>query len=558
MDRFQISLRVLLLILVVTQAPVFLAQTLTPDAVMYDLQARCALTGGVLYRDIFEPNLPGVVWIHMAARSVVGWSSHVLRGFDLLMFAATSCLLSRMVRRSECSTGNRVDWGVFLLLFLFYLGTLEWCHCQRDTWMLPPALVALMFHSRWLKRCAATVRANHWTHFAWGSLEGVFWAISFWIKPHVAIPAICVLSVGRLILRHPRATMMHTLGILTAGILIGAIGVTWMIATGCWDWFLDTMLNWNARYVQSGRDRWSIEKFVVLNRHFSPWFWLHLPGMLISIQSLKRGLTRSSFDQSVPPFEPRVLLSALYIGWTSQAFLLQQPFDYVHVPGLLMAVTLCSGWLAESHHRSLPSHQLLKVACAGFLLSVAISSPLLRPGRLANLPACWAALAGEPLPSDARDAISLIPLPRWTELQPMLDHVTGTGLPMRSLLAHSCHLIHVYPKSGYWPPMRYVYLDVLARLFPENRSLFMQAVADSPARWVIADLVESGWSGAVAEIPTSQLLPEVLVSHPTGKLFPWNQTPVFRSGGYVLFRLDQPVGEISSDSVPLSAVGRGR
>jgi hypothetical protein len=558
MDRFQFTLGVLLLVLLVTQAPVFLAQTLPPDAVMYDLQARCALADGVLYRDIFEPNLPGVVWIHMAVRSIAGWSSHVLRGFDLLMFAASAFLLSRTVRRNGQSLGTIAGRAVFLVLVLFYPGTLEWCHCQRDTWMLLPALVALMLHCRWLHCCSATARVNGWIHFAWGCTEGVFWALSFWIKPHVAIPAICVLIASSLILRQPRAAIIHGLGVFTGGILVGSVGVVWMMATGCWDWFLDTMLNWNARYVQSGRDRWTVGKLIVLNQHFFPWFWLHLPGMLISILSLKRALFRSSLDQTMPDSELRVLLSALYVGWTCQAFLLQQPFDYVHVPGLLMAVTLCCGWLAEFYHRSVPSRPLVKVAGAGFLLCVVLTTPLLRPGRLLKVPACWSALVGDSLTPDAKDAISLIPLPRWAELQPMLDHVTGTALPQQSLLAHSCYLIHAYPETGNQPPMRYVYLDVLARLFPESRSKFMQAVADSRARWVIADLVESGWSGAVSEIPAAELLPAALISHPAGKLFPWNQSPVFRSGGYVLFRLDQPLGEISRDSVPLSAVGRDR
>jgi len=556
MDRFHFTLRILLLILVVTQGPVFLAQTLTPDAVMYDLQARCALTGGVLYRDIFEPNLPGVVWIHMAVRSIAGWSSQVLRGFDLLIFAASAFLLSRMVPGTGHCSGKPAGWGVVLLLSLFYLGTLEWCHCQRDSWMLLPALVALTLHSRWLVRCSASARLNNRTHFVLGSYEGAFWASAFWIKPHVAIPAIGVLIAGSLILRQPRAVFLHGLGVLAAGILIGGLGIGWMMANGCWDWFLDTMLSWNARYVQSGRDRWTIEKFIVLNRHFSPWFWLHLPGMLIAIQTLKRGLTHSSPDHTIPPAEPRVLLSSLYIGWTCQAFLLQQPFDYVHVPGLLMAVTLCCAWLAEFDDQTSPARPLLKVACVGFLLCVALTSPLLRPGRLSRVPTCWSALLGYPLTPDAKDAISRIPLPRWTELQPMLDRITKTGLAQQSLLAHSCYLIHVYPEAGYQAPMRYVYLDVLARLFPEDRLLFLQAVADSSARWVVADLVESGWSGVVAEIPSAELLPAALESHPAGTLFPWNQTPVFRSGGYVLFRLDQPIGDISPDSIPLSAVRR--
>jgi len=58
MNRLSIFLWSLLLLLLVSQFPIFVQQTLTPDTVLYDLQARCLLNGGVLYRDILEPNLP--------------------------------------------------------------------------------------------------------------------------------------------------------------------------------------------------------------------------------------------------------------------------------------------------------------------------------------------------------------------------------------------------------------------------------------------------------------------------------------------------------------------
>ncbi len=68
--------------------PLFLRMPLTNDAQMYDLQVRLLHQGGVLYRDILEPNLPGVVWIQSLVRNAVGWSSEALRAFDLLVLAA--------------------------------------------------------------------------------------------------------------------------------------------------------------------------------------------------------------------------------------------------------------------------------------------------------------------------------------------------------------------------------------------------------------------------------------------------------------------------------------
>ncbi len=88
MNRCRVLIAGLLLALLVSQVPIFVRLTLTPDAVLYDLQAGCLLEGGVLYRDVLEPNLPGVVWIHAVVRSVAGWSPEALqRGLARLQAA---------------------------------------------------------------------------------------------------------------------------------------------------------------------------------------------------------------------------------------------------------------------------------------------------------------------------------------------------------------------------------------------------------------------------------------------------------------------------------------
>ena len=73
----------LLATLAVIAVPVFVRMPLTNDAETYDLQADIVRRGGVLYRDALEPNLPGVVWVQLAVRSVFGDSSEALKLFDL-------------------------------------------------------------------------------------------------------------------------------------------------------------------------------------------------------------------------------------------------------------------------------------------------------------------------------------------------------------------------------------------------------------------------------------------------------------------------------------------
>ena len=121
--------------MLVLHVPPFLRQGLDPDVTLWDLCARTVLSGGVFGRDAFENNLPGTLWLHMALRAVFGWRPEVLRGADLLIVLASVGLL---VRSLPSGRG-----AVAALLLAFYFSTSEWCHCQRDTWMLLPALLAL-------------------------------------------------------------------------------------------------------------------------------------------------------------------------------------------------------------------------------------------------------------------------------------------------------------------------------------------------------------------------------------------------------------------------------
>ena len=50
-----------LVALLAIAAPQFLRTPLTNDTALYDLQSRMLKDGAVLYRDVLEPNLPGVV-----------------------------------------------------------------------------------------------------------------------------------------------------------------------------------------------------------------------------------------------------------------------------------------------------------------------------------------------------------------------------------------------------------------------------------------------------------------------------------------------------------------
>src|SRR5262249_41979112 len=119
--------------------PPFLCLALTSDVSQWDLCTRTVLRGGVLYRDALENNFPGMLWLHALVRSLLGWQSEVLRGADLLVIGAAIWLLARQLPSGEPGPRLALAAG----LFLFYFSTSEWCHCQRDPWLLLPALLAL-------------------------------------------------------------------------------------------------------------------------------------------------------------------------------------------------------------------------------------------------------------------------------------------------------------------------------------------------------------------------------------------------------------------------------
>ena len=124
----------------VAGVPLFLAMPPWCDVTLYQMAARNVLNGGVHYRDIFDTNLPGFVWLMAGLRVVFGDNIAALRAVDLVVIGSAVALLCGWVRRCG-GTGYAVAWLVAAVA-LFYPFTSEFSHIQRDPWMLLPALLA--------------------------------------------------------------------------------------------------------------------------------------------------------------------------------------------------------------------------------------------------------------------------------------------------------------------------------------------------------------------------------------------------------------------------------
>src|SRR4051812_31692456 len=128
--------------------PAFLRTALDCDPILFDLYARDMARGAVLYRDMVENNTPTMIGLHACVRSAFGDSVEALRAVDLLVVGFGLGLLAWWFHP------GRPDLRVltFLLLAVLYLTTTEWCHVQRDVWLLPPAMVGLYLRRAQLGR----------------------------------------------------------------------------------------------------------------------------------------------------------------------------------------------------------------------------------------------------------------------------------------------------------------------------------------------------------------------------------------------------------------------
>ncbi len=344
--------------------PLFVCMPLWADATLYDIAARNVLTGGVHYREVFDTNLPGMVWLHMLVRTLFGWSSEALRITDIAIFAAIVFLLTRWLRDFGLSRPTRV-WAA-VVLFTFYFGLPEWCHCQRDTWMLLPALLALH-----LRRSS---------FFGCSLLEGVLWGAAFWIKPFVAIPALGVWGMSVLV---NRDEVRRLPGIVLGGSLVLAVGGLWLWRSGAWPYCCDIFLRWNPEYAANSLSFYGRIRMLFW-RSFPPWSVLHFAAVPAAVWAVVR-VIRQSDSLS----ESRGLLAGFYLAWVVQAAFVQKCYDYSLASTVPLAVAvlvdavgrLCS--ISESMHWTRWWRiALVIVPALAFTLRAAVDHPLLNAERL--------------------------------------------------------------------------------------------------------------------------------------------------------------------------------
>jgi hypothetical protein len=485
-------------------APLFVCMPLNSDTALFDLQAECVLEGGVLYRDIVEPNLPGVVWIHLAVRPLIGWSSEAIRSVDLLIFAGIIFLSMRMLR--EPGAGDLFA----LTAATFYLCCNEWCHCQRDTWMLLPALAALLL------RLQSSPDEPRDLNLA--ALEGTLWGCAFWIKPHVAVPALFVIVVDAWHRRHPRHTIKQIAAVIVGGLIAALPGICWLIDNGAWPHFWEMMLEWNPEYLAAGRERRSLDRWLMMAYRFHPWWVVHLVAIPLACRALRNVITRrnqNSADHSVS------LLAAIYLGWLLQAVVLQHAMDYIHAAPIVLGLLLIGAWPWRFEVA------VRRVATAAFLCLALCAAPIMNLQRLAMWPRCWT----EGSSTQLRATLAHGTFPAWQDLNQVVEFLREQRVQDGELTCLNVHSVHVFRELRVQPATRYWCTLILQDLFKRRAASIDAAVQENTSRFIVTESVES-----------------VLTNGGSADEFPWNLPVVFEAGTY----------KVHATSIPLPAMEHGQ
>jgi len=346
----------------VVGVPLFLRMPPWCDLTLYDVAARTVLGGGMLYRDVFDTNLPGFVWCLIGIRHVGGYSVEIVRVIDLCIVAAITGLLIRYLRRGGVDAAGCAWFTASVALW--YPFTTEFSHAQRDVWMTLPLLAAVSLRVASIERGSKLDRR---TLFRRCILEGVLWGIGVWFKPHVLIVALVIWLAtlqgrARTTGHIPRAIRIDFLGNFAGGVAVALLGIIALLLTGTWTHLMDVFFKWNTSYLDSvWRETWnSVDRFPHM---FPPWSLLNFIGLPLAVWAVARmfvwplATLRRTVDS--PRYFRCGTLAMLYLVLVAQSLGLQRNFDYVHAPETFVLLALLTMMLPR----------LLALCCLGVIVS---------------------------------------------------------------------------------------------------------------------------------------------------------------------------------------------
>lgn len=503
-------------------APLYLRLPITNDAVLYDLEARWMHAGLFPYREIVEPNFPGVLLIHRCVRSICGESNLALRLADLCLVTLIIALGGKLI--AQASQNLRVAiWGIGMSFF-FYLSQSEWCHCQRDVWLLFPTLLALD-----CRRFQVKTRSESTVHgvLGLGFVEGILWGCGIWLKPHLLV--VCVVAWG-LSLGMPapiKRKAADACGLLLGGLLAGGVGIGWLAHLEILESFFVSLQKWNPGYLRARFDHWTFLRYAGMSLRFAPWILFHITALPLACFTMLRFIWILK-DRTAAEFA-RVLLSAVYLVWMLQAHFLQHLFDYVHVPSVFLAI-----FLTVAHA---PTYRVLRSpVLLGLILSLACwTSPLARTNKMK----LWTAAVRSELTAAQTDQLAHFDNPNWEDLEKVEQYLAHQDVNGKDVLMYNSDVVTLYWNLNLQSPTPYVYMYELLNYFPERQVEFQNSMTSGSQKFIVTDLVSCGMSIPLAEEVDAQgpLAPPPVYRRYNLKSYPWTEPVVFRSGRYLVHKV---------------------
>ena len=521
---------IVLALLLAIGVPLLLCMPPWADVTMYDVAAQTLLRGGVMYRDVFDTNLPGAIWVQTIVRALFGWRYDTLRAFDLLVVSAVLWLLLEWIRELGARRTTRV-W-VAVSVYAYYLFQSEAIHCQRDVWMLLPVLLALRIRRRQVR--ALGTRVPRSVVLA-STCEGLLWGAAIWIKPFALVPAMgCWLTSVRLSRRMNvarRDLLLDAAGLFAGGTIAGVLGIAWLVRTGAFPYFVDTMFAWNRDYAAHVYGFKARRRMIVASVKYNmPWILVHAAAAPVAFAALlhRSRETRGRLSRAAVAGP---LLGALYWGWLVQAALLQPRLhDYQVASMLLIAMPL---GLAIGLRR-IPHRRVRRVIIALAVAFVAFRHPVFRLDRLALLPD---AVSGGNTVA-LRDRLSLMSLPNsngltnWTDLTRVAEFLASQRAGDGEVLCFNESTHPLYLMLNLTPAFRFIQSNLVVEVLESHRDRLMEELALSRARFVVTDL---------SSILASPDTPTSAVPEPWNERYPWTLPVVFRAGRYFVHEPAGPV-----------------
>ena len=502
--------------------PLFLRMPLWCDATLYAVAAQTVAHGGVHYRDVFDTNPPGFVWLLCAVRGALGTSEVALRVADLFIVALVTAGLLWWARKAGATRAAAAWAGAAVAAF--YPFTHEFNHVQRDVWMMLPAGAALALRLK---------RAEGNPSLALALMEGLLWGVGCWVKPHLLFVAFAAWLVTR-----RRLQFRDSLAVVAGGVVAGVAGFGWLVATGAWPHFLDIWRTWNADYLATVFRElpYRVLKQLV---YFPPYSLCALLAVPLAVANVRN-------ESDEPEALRRKALAAVYLAWLLTALLLQRPFHYVHVPEtlLMLAVFAANRW-------PVPCVLVLIQVLAGVWFAVAGQGVPLVPTHPvfdASRTRWWAQCLDRDPPREVRRGVAM-----WAqhfggsdpvELGPVADYLRAQNVRDGELIAWHDSPHALYLELGVKPGFRFMHVGTAAGLgkWQEAEVLRELQAALPHARFAVSDmhrvtekygeLNDVGADGLAKVLPVWQRAE-----------FPWNQPVVFRSPGgrYLVHRIEKPV-----------------